>query len=971
MKKHLLLLVIFIASFCHVQSQEIIHEMARRYVIVNDNPIVTPVTGVTVLPATITLTIGNTALLSSTISPNNATTTSGTWSSNSANATVNSETGVVTAVSSGTATITFTTIDGDFTDTSIITISEPTGEALILKAFPDAYGGGSNATGGRGGNVYHVTNLSDPFINIDGTNYPDTDSVDYPGSFRWALNQARPATIVFDVSGILVTQSWLDWNGTDLTIAGQSAPVGGITISSVLGNRFRIRSTPDISNNLIMRYIRIRPVSESGDDAFEPFEDSTLTNVIFDHLSISYGGDEGFSLRVNPGGTLHDITFQRSILAENKTGSLFGTSWDSEYPTPEETIVGYNMSWLNNLSFNNSHRSPNLTSNGRYDWINNIVHNWEDHVGAMYGDVQANLINNYFSLGERTHFNGANRIGYNPTDQTKYVEHGGMTIEYYDNTTTGSYAFTPSVYMNGNYVDKDTEDENILVNDDNWNMMWKWATFRWCVDGSKPCGSLTPAFGNPLTDYPAKNVYRAEVADESYRTLTPFTQIGNAMPIQSALDAYNDVRTDSGANASLNADGTVSYYTDAPDTEYLEVIATEGDFIHYNQTGQDKPYDFNPTFQTYKASVLAIDGISAPINTRPVDFYGTNQHIPQAYLAANGIPNTPNVHNELTAVGYTQLEVYLNKVDGVFVIPDPIAVTGVTVTPDPSRVEINGEPLQMVVGFQPINATIQTGTWSISPLGLATITAGGLLTGLVAGNIAVTFTATDEGYQDTVQITVDPETIYLAQSILVTPTTASITIGNTVQLTTAFTPSNTTNQNMNWESTNQSVATVDANGLVSGLSVGTTTITTTSIDGGHTDTTPITVTAQIDTGLILNGTFSDGTDIILGRGWQILNGELYWGASFDGEDAVFTTSEDIVNGGNYNLDFDITTGGTNRFSIVIDGVIVVPTATYPTGLGQTINFTYTGSPIASIAIRGSNNGGGNEFTLDNVILTKL
>jgi len=497
-----------------------------------------------------------------------------------------------------------------------------------LKAFPDAYGGGADATGGRGGNVYHVTNLSDPFINIDGTNYPDTDSVDYPGSFRWALNQARPATIVFDVSGILVIQSWLDWSGTDLTIAGQSAPVGGITVSSVAGNRFRIRSN-GTTDNLIMRYIRIRPVSESGDDAFEPFEDNTITNVIFDHLSVSYGGDEGFSMRVNPGGTINNITFQRSILAENKTGSLYGTSWDNTV-AGQATITSSNMSWNNNLSFNNSHRSPNVTSNGRFDYINNIVHNWEDSVGAMYGNIQANIMNNYFSLGERATFNGA--------AISSYSQHNGWSLDDEQDNLGGF--FTPSLYINGNVADKlIPTDDDYVVNDDNWNMVWQWK------NASGP------------------NDYRVEQSNIAFRNLTPPTQIGQAMTVQSAVDAYNDVRTDSGTNASLNADGTVTYHTDIPDTEYLATIATEGDFIHYNQYDQFKPYDYNPTFPTYKASVVAVDGISSPINTRPEGFYVSNAHIPEAYLIAKGLPQNATVHNDLNPTGYTYLEQYLNEVD--------------------------------------------------------------------------------------------------------------------------------------------------------------------------------------------------------------------------------------------------------------------------------------------------------------------
>ncbi len=83
-------------------------------------------------------------------------------------------------------------------------------DEMPLKAFPSAYGAGAYATGGRGGNVYHVTRLDD---------YPSGVSP-VEGTFRWAMVQPRPATIVFDVSGTIILERNLIENFNDLTIAG-------------------------------------------------------------------------------------------------------------------------------------------------------------------------------------------------------------------------------------------------------------------------------------------------------------------------------------------------------------------------------------------------------------------------------------------------------------------------------------------------------------------------------------------------------------------------------------------------------------------------------------------------------------------------------------------------------------------------------------------------------------------------------
>ncbi len=108
----------------------------------------------------------------------------------------------------------------------------------VLKAFPTAYGAGSNASGGRGGSVYRVTNLRNSG----------------KGSFRDAVSQSN-RYIVFDVSGTVSLTSGLSITADNLTIAGQTAPKGGISIT---GPRIRFIDV----DNLIVRYVRFRPIWE-------------------------------------------------------------------------------------------------------------------------------------------------------------------------------------------------------------------------------------------------------------------------------------------------------------------------------------------------------------------------------------------------------------------------------------------------------------------------------------------------------------------------------------------------------------------------------------------------------------------------------------------------------------------------------------------------------------------------------------
>src|ERR1039458_6084533 len=103
-------------------------------------------------------------------------------------------------------------------------------------AFPGALGFGANITGGRGGSVYHVTTLAD-----SGT-----------GSFRDAVSHSK-RIIVFDVGGYIKLNSAVSCSG-DLTIAGQTAPGGGIGFR---GGEISFSSR----SNILCRYIPIRPAT--------------------------------------------------------------------------------------------------------------------------------------------------------------------------------------------------------------------------------------------------------------------------------------------------------------------------------------------------------------------------------------------------------------------------------------------------------------------------------------------------------------------------------------------------------------------------------------------------------------------------------------------------------------------------------------------------------------------------------------
>lgn len=167
----------------------------------------------------------------------------------------------------------------------------------VPTAFPGAEGFGAYAKGGRGGDVYYVTNLNDSG----------------PGSLRYGISTANgPRTIVFAVSGTIQLQSVLTINKPYITIAGQTAPGDGICLRDYSLN---VSGTHDV----IVRGIRVRrgdvvvratgrPTSSSGLDTVSISDSS---DVIFDHCSLSWSCDEILGIVRN-----QNVTIQWCIISE-------------------------------------------------------------------------------------------------------------------------------------------------------------------------------------------------------------------------------------------------------------------------------------------------------------------------------------------------------------------------------------------------------------------------------------------------------------------------------------------------------------------------------------------------------------------------------------------------------------------------------------------------------------------------------
>lgn len=313
-----------------------------------------------------------------------------------------------------------------------------------LPAFSGADGPGANASGGRGGDVYHVTNLE---FDLAGT---------IPGSLKYGINNAPGSgrTIVFDVGGTIFqngggAQYWFRSSKNNITFAGQTAP-GGITIAGV-GSKFT-------GNNNVLRNIAVRPGKDPINPASFTYDSFSLqlTNSIVDHVSATWYSDEGASLTDAGSNT----TVQYALVGEglNFDGHSFGSIIATE-------VNGTNYSFHHNLYAHNNSRVPRLGSatgatGAVLNWSNNVVYNWINRAGYSGTDQnsRSNFVGNYYIKGPSngtTVFTGGDVAAASGHTQI-YAVKTTSTPNMYDNDKDGvlndGVAFAPGDRLSNGQV---------------------------------------------------------------------------------------------------------------------------------------------------------------------------------------------------------------------------------------------------------------------------------------------------------------------------------------------------------------------------------------------------------------------------------------------------------------------------------------------------------------------------------------
>lgn len=321
-------------------------------------------------------------------------------------------------------------------------------------AFPGAVGAGAGARGGRGGDVYYVTNLADYVSSSDPRRF---------GSLRYGIASANgPRTIVFAVSGTITLSNDLRINKSYLTVAGQTAPGEGITL------RRRSLIITD-ARDVIVRFLRVRPGDLDPNFEGDALSIVRATNVVVDHLSTSWSVDECLSVTHSTLVTVQNCWITESLNVSQHDKGAHGYGSLLRYGDGVLTFFG-------NLYAHHNNRNPRLGDRLRLEFVNNVIYNWGSRAGYSGDD--------------------ATDMADNPQGFTNWLAYVGNHLIAGPSTRTPSTAFQGGttntwIFQGNNWIDADRDGRFDGANT-GWGMFggrytrlenWPWP---WTVAAEEP-----------------------------------------------------------------------------------------------------------------------------------------------------------------------------------------------------------------------------------------------------------------------------------------------------------------------------------------------------------------------------------------------------------------------------------------------------------------------------------------------------
>lgn len=489
--------------------------------------------------------------------------------------------------------------------------------AQLVPAFPGAEGHGRYVTGGRGGEVRHVTNLND----------------NGAGSLREAVKGDKAKTVVFDVGGVIALEEELKI-GANTTIAGQTAPSPGITL-----RYYTVRPAGD---NIIIRFIRVRRGQERDvNDSADAIWAREYTGMILDHCSFSWSIDEVASFY-----DMNNFTMQWCTIAESlnnaghgKGAHGYGGIWGGKLASFHHNLLAhvsnrvprfngarYGWTGYTKNKLYSEYKWENAVQAENVDFRNCVMFNWGNSNGCYGGPGggQINIVNNYYKGGPATPDSKANRV-----TQVSVGSEGNSTIE-------ALQGLASRYYISGNTTE--THGGKITHNRDWDGVDYDEGTYT--LDGERYTA-------DPNAYYDAPHVTINGVSCVKIRMEEPCPT--GEVTTHDAVTAFSKVLDYAGA----------SLYRDDVDARYKREVTSGNPEYMGSVTGEEGLIDLVADVEGYTEANFGT-------SSRPAGFDSDGDGMPDEWEIANGLnPDDPSDGNDkkLDAKGwYTNLEVYLSNV---------------------------------------------------------------------------------------------------------------------------------------------------------------------------------------------------------------------------------------------------------------------------------------------------------------------
>ena len=481
-------------------------------------------------------------------------------------------------------------------------------------AFPGAEGHGRYVTGGRGGEVRHVTTLAD-----DG-------KTSTKGTLRWAVNGSAKKIVVFDVGGIIALTKDLDI-GQNTTILGQTAPAPGITI--------RYYTVRPKANNII-RFIRFRRGEEVNvNDGADATWQRETDGIVLDHCSFSWSIDELASFYDNTHFTMQWCTMGEALAnpghskGEHSYGGIWGGKGASfhhnflchmQNRVPRFCGARYNWGGYDKTKYNSSIEAEIV------DFRNCVMYNWGNGNGCYggTGGGNINIVNNYYKAGPGT------------VNKTRVTQ---ISVATSDNASGSPFmGYCARYYINGNYVTAASNPANY-----DWSgVIYDSGTYT--INGERYCADANHLYGSSAT-----YVKNSNGVDCVRIKLDSPVETGE-VTTHTAQKAYEKVLAYGGS--SLHRDAVDARYMNEAKNGTTTYIGTA------TKTGDGKSI-------THRKGIIDFvrdqGSYELESTSRAAGFDADNDGIADAWEQANGGNLTANGYDLDPKKHYTNIEVYANS----------------------------------------------------------------------------------------------------------------------------------------------------------------------------------------------------------------------------------------------------------------------------------------------------------------------